>query len=42
MEIKFFLSMKIFQFPKFHENGTKYDKCNFNRGLIVTFKFMNL
>ena len=38
MEIKFFFSVKAFKFCKCHENEAKYDRCNFKRGLTVTFE----
>ena len=36
MVIKFFVfSEEAFKFSKFHENETKHEKRNFERGLIV-------
>ena len=34
--------VKAFQFTKFHENETKHDKHNFNRGLTKAFKVKNV
>ena len=43
MVIKIFVfQVEPFKFLKIHENETKYDKGNFKKGLIMTFKVKNL
>ena len=43
MVIKIFVfQVEAFKFLKIHENETKYDKGNFKKGLIMTFKVKNL
>ena len=43
MEIEFFVfTMEVFQFLEFHENEANHEKCNFMRGLTVTFEVKDL